>query len=102
MYIPTGDPQDTPQYEAMYTTPIVISDPCGTALTTEELHDTVSDHFRDVFEGAEYSGTLSRCYVATFSAATMQSLPSDVAAPLYAEMRRRGVSHLEVVVIERD
>ena len=102
MHIPIRDPQDTPQYEAVYTAPIIISDPSGTALTTQELQETVDDHFAGVFEGAERSGALARCYVAHYSAESLEDLPSDMAAPLYKEMGRRGVNHLEVVVIERD
>ena len=99
MYTSIRDPQDTPQYEAMYTVPTEAS---GVSDLGKLVEDTVSDHFYAAFEAAERNGELARCYVVSYSSENLQNLDEDVGATLYREMQRRGSSTIEVVVIERN
>ena len=99
MNIPLRDPQDTPQYETLYTTPMHKSDQSAVAPPTE---DTIDDYFAGEFEAAESDGRLSRCHVTRYGIEALEHLPAAVAGPLRMEMERRGVSAIEVVVIERN
>lgn len=93
------DPQDTPQYEAMYTLPIEAS---GVSGLGELVEDTAADHFHMAFEGAARNGGLTGCYLVRYSSENLKRLDEDVAAMLYQEMERRGSNEIEVVVIPRN